>query len=357
MDITGRKDSETRLKRSEELLNLAIEGSQVGLWDWQVQSGGLVINERWANIVGYSVEELSPVSISTWLRLAHPEDLKRSDELLQRHFSGVTDHYEFEGRMRHKEGHWIWILDRGKVSSWDADGRPLRMSGTHTDITDQKRLEESLQQAGKKLAILNSITRHDVLNQVLAISGNAAMLERKGLNPEQEKLVQRMKRSAETIQRQMEFTRAYQEIGVHIPTWQSLRENVRLAKAALNLGDLQVVEPTADYSIRADPMFEKVIYNMFDNCLRHSGGARHLTVSAENLGGTLSVVIEDDGQGISEEDKQHLFERGYGKNTGFGLFLSREILGITDITIAENSQVGKGARFELRVPAGDWRLN
>jgi PAS domain S-box-containing protein len=357
MDITERKDSETMLKRSEELLNLAIEGSQVGLWDWQVQTGELVINERWANMVGYTLEELAPVSFRTWQDLVHPDDMKMAERLLQEHFQGKSEHFEFIGRSRHKDGHWVWIMGRGKVSFWSAEGKPLRMIGTHIDITDQKRMEESLQQAGKKLAILNSITRHDVLNQVLAISGNAAILERKGLTPEQEKLVLRMNRSAETIQRQMEFTRAYQEIGLHAPTWQSLREKVKLAKAALPLGDLEVVEESTDYSIRADPMFEKVIYNMIDNCLRHSGGARHLTVSADGGAGFLSIVFEDDGQGISAEDKQHLFERGYGKNTGFGLFLSREILSITDITIEENSQGGKGARFQIKVPAGDWRLS
>ncbi len=104
-----------------------------------MQTGETEFDERWAEIVGYELEELEPVSIETWEELAHSEDLERSDELLEKHFAGETDYYEFEGRMKHKNGDWVWIQDRGRVVEWDDEGNPVRMVGTHIDITERKK--------------------------------------------------------------------------------------------------------------------------------------------------------------------------------------------------------------------------
>ena len=124
-----------------------IEGTNAGTWEWNVQTGEVVFNDRWASIVGYSLEELAPVSIETWGGLVHPDDLKQSGVLLEKHFAGELPFYECEARMRHKDGHWVWVLDRGKVNSWTDDGKPLLMSGTHLDITNIKQIEEKLRRA------------------------------------------------------------------------------------------------------------------------------------------------------------------------------------------------------------------
>ena len=131
--------TERKLKESELRFALAVQGTGVGLWDWYVQTGETVFNERWAEIAGYTLEELAPVNIQTWIDLCHPADLKRSNGLLKKHFAGATDFYECEIRMRHKQGHWVWVLDRGKVSEWDNKGKPVRMTGTHMDITEKKK--------------------------------------------------------------------------------------------------------------------------------------------------------------------------------------------------------------------------
>ena len=136
--------TEKRLRESQEQLRLAIEGSGVGLWDWRVQTGQTTFSERWAQILGYTLDELTPMDISTWQKLAHPDDLQKSNESLQKHFAGETQAYECEARMRHKDGHWIWVLDRGTVTQWDETGKPLRMTGTHLDITERKAAEAEL---------------------------------------------------------------------------------------------------------------------------------------------------------------------------------------------------------------------
>ncbi|MGM0623544.1 MAG: PAS domain-containing protein, partial [Campylobacterota bacterium] len=122
-----------------------IEGTNVGTWEWNIQTGDVVFNQKWAQIIGYSLSELEPISIKTWMEHAHPDDLVRSDTLLQKHFNGELDYYECETRMKHRDGHWVWVLDRGKVTRWDKNGNPLLISGTHQDITLRKKSEKALQ--------------------------------------------------------------------------------------------------------------------------------------------------------------------------------------------------------------------
>src|SRR6056297_618567 len=144
LKISYERDVNERMKVEKELLigqqRLAniLEGTNVGTWEWNVQTGETVFNEKWAEIIGYSLEEISPTTIGTWMQFAHPDDLQKSQGLLEEHFQGKTDYYECETRMKHKNGNWIWVLDRGKVMSWTEDNKPLLMLGTHQDITDRK---------------------------------------------------------------------------------------------------------------------------------------------------------------------------------------------------------------------------
>jgi PAS domain S-box-containing protein len=141
-----------RLERSIDLL----QHTAVGTWEWDISSGETRFNERWANIVGYQLEELSPTSIETWMSLAHPDDLKKSEPLLNEHFEGKTDIYQCEARMRHKDGSWVWVLDTGKVVSRAEDGKPLVMTGIHQDITALKRAESAARSNQRKLDSLMS---------------------------------------------------------------------------------------------------------------------------------------------------------------------------------------------------------
>ncbi|MDW7692097.1 PAS domain S-box protein [Flammeovirgaceae bacterium SG7u.111] len=136
-DITNIKQNEIRYKST-------IEGTNVGTCEWNVQTGEIVFNDRWAEIVGYTLEELAPLSIETWMNLAHPDDLEESRRRLNDCFEKKAEYYEFEARMKHKEGHWVWVYDRGKVFEWSEDGKPLMMYGTHQDISERKYEQERL---------------------------------------------------------------------------------------------------------------------------------------------------------------------------------------------------------------------
>lgn len=136
-------DEDDRVKSFR--LQSCLEGTNAGTWEWNVQTGETIFNERWAEIVGYQLAELEPVSIDTWMNLAHPDDLKLSGAKLEEHFSGKEAFYDFDSRMRHKDGHDIWVRDRGRVFTWTADGKPEWMFGTHFLIDREKRVEDVLQ--------------------------------------------------------------------------------------------------------------------------------------------------------------------------------------------------------------------
>jgi PAS domain S-box-containing protein len=157
-DITERKKAADLLATERNRLSSILEGTNAGTWEWNIQTGEVIVNERWANIIGYSLNELDPVSIATWEKYTQPDDLKLSTELKQKHFKGELDYYEAEVRMFHKDGFWVWVLDRGKVTSWTSDGKPLLMSGTHQDITHRMVMESTLRQSeAQNLALLSAI--------------------------------------------------------------------------------------------------------------------------------------------------------------------------------------------------------
>jgi diguanylate cyclase (GGDEF)-like protein/PAS domain S-box-containing protein len=129
---------------TSERLKLVIKATGVGIWDWQIKTGDLNFDERWAEIIGYTVEELQPIKFETWAQNLHPEDLKTAEQLISKHFSGELSFYELEARMKHKSGHYVWVLALGKLVERDSEGQPKRMIGTHLDITDRKKNEERM---------------------------------------------------------------------------------------------------------------------------------------------------------------------------------------------------------------------
>ncbi len=719
-DITRRKRAEALLRQNAELLAFAIEGSGVGLWDWEVQTGKTEFNERWAEIAGYTLSELQPVSIDTWTHLCHPDDLQQSDDLLKAHFSKESPSYECEVRIRHKDGHWVWVLDRGKVVKWDSDGLPIRVTGTHLDITDRKmaeemrqtifdsipvmvmffdreghfqfinrclqstlgwsleemlqhkdifaefypdpeyrsyvfehirktagtghwcdfktrtkdgnildttwinvplsdgsvigtgiditerkraeealhlkdtalvtsinaiaitdlsgtityvnpaflslcgyadtqevlglsvlsftnlpdagqqiigeiqehgtwsgeitgqrkdgtlmqvqasihlirdaagapvammgsviditdrkqtemalhegeqqyralfdtitegvvliapdgqvvsanpaaeyilgltqseiegsyydnpdwyflhpdgtpmpreefatarvmkekcpvlavimgvrrpdgavfwinvnavplldetgtlkgivvtftditsrkQAEEQLLQVNQQISLLTDITRHDILNKVTAITGHVSIARKKFSDPGITGLFDTIDTNTKEIKSQIEFTRIYQDLGSQEPQWLNLEylmSQLRVPPQITLQSSLQGIE------IYGDPLFKQVFFNLLDNAERHGGHVTTITVSALHSRLGLTILCEDNGVGIPEDQKKKIFKRGFGKSTGLGLFLMQEVLGITGMKIRENGIKGTGARFEITVPKGAFR--
>ncbi|TDP61673.1 CHASE domain-containing protein [Roseateles toxinivorans] len=157
-DITARKTALAELAREQQQLQNILQGTRVGTWDLDELSGVTEVNERWAGMLGYTRAELGPITTAVWTRLAHRDDLRRSAELLRKHFEGELDYYECEIRLRHRLGHWVWVLSRGQVFQRDASGKVERMAGTHMDVTERKSAEQAQQSTTVMLqAILDNL--------------------------------------------------------------------------------------------------------------------------------------------------------------------------------------------------------
>ncbi|MEA5094039.1 MAG: PAS domain S-box protein [Sedimentibacter saalensis] len=136
--------AEKELYDNKERLRNIIDSTNAGIWEWDIQTGEIKVNDRWAEIIGYNIDELKPLSINTWYEKVHPEDRHRSEEMLDLVFQKKTVYYSVECRVKHKEGHYVWIIDQGKVINWSEDGKPLVMFGTHIDISESKKLADQI---------------------------------------------------------------------------------------------------------------------------------------------------------------------------------------------------------------------
>lgn len=146
-DITSRKLSEFALKQNKEQLEQVIDGTAVGVWDWDMRTGVVEVNERWADMLGYELDQIRPVTAEFWLSLIHPEDRQRCIDGLKAHWRGEQASFEYEGRMKHKDGHWMWVYDAGRVVDSEAGAKPRRMLGTHLDINERKQAQLELAQS------------------------------------------------------------------------------------------------------------------------------------------------------------------------------------------------------------------
>ncbi len=219
---------------------------------------------------------------------------------------------------------------------------------------EKQDLRQTLEKLSRKLTLVGSVTRHDVMNQLTAIIGFNELLLMMIDDPKMTGYLRKERAAIEKIQRQFQYAKDYQNIGVESPCWQEIKQVVGRMSDDLDLSGVKITITTGTASVFADPLFAKVIYNLFDNALRHGSNVTEIRVSSIETSPGAVLVVEDNGIGIPADIKEKIFERGYGKNTGWGLFLVREILAITGMTITECGEPGKGARFEIHIPAGSY---
>lgn len=222
-------------------------------------------------------------------------------------------------------------------------------------VSTFRRVADKVAFLEKKLNLVGSVTRHDVLNQLTAVSGYAELLEMVISDPQQKSYIEKERNALEKIRRQFQFAKDYQNLGTEPPRWQQVSSAVRRGTENVTLNGVKIEDTSGAASVFADIALEKVFFQLLDNAIRHGGHVTRIriTAGAEGDGGIL--VIEDDGTGIPKENKERIFGRGFGKRTGWGLFFVREVLLLTGLSITETGEPGKGARFEIRVPAESFR--
>ncbi len=223
------------------------------------------------------------------------------------------------------------------------------------DITGRKLSQRALLQANERISLLTRLTRHDIANMVHALHGYLTLMkEQKGCAVDESSLDSSMV-LVERIIKTLDLSREYQEMGPGKPCWQVLEDVVRTTAQDILPDEINLETDLAGVGIFADQLFSKVIYNLFDNAVRHGGTITRIRVTKQAVpGSTMVILFEDDGEGIADEEKELIFRYGFGRNTGLGLALSRDILSVTGMTIRETGKKGIGASFEIHVPAGSW---
>jgi PAS domain S-box-containing protein len=287
------------------------------------------------------------------LRYVHPDDRPLLERCAERPEMLCSGPLLF--RVYHPDGSIRWI-EQVSVPVYDEAGQLAALEGVCRDVTGRQEVQATLQQMNRRMNLLASLTRHDILNQLTVLLGSLELAGTAENATELGWFLGRSREAAWSIQRLTEFSRDYQEIGQATPVWVSVSGLVRRAASFFPGEGVTIGIPDDEWEIRADPLIEQVFYNLVENALRHGGTVGHVYFSVEEPpeGGVL-IVCEDDGAGVPVNEKERIFERGYGRNTGLGLYLSSEILATTGMTIAEAGRPGVGARFEIRVPQGSHR--
>lgn len=349
-DISERKRAEAEIKEAKERFELFFNTTPNAALITRLTDGIITeVSEAFVALTGFSREDIVGKTSAEFNIWVHPEECQAFVREVRK--NGFSKN--FEAHFWQKNGTLIIGNISGKIIR--LQGIPHIVSVTF-DITDARRTKEALHAANSKLQLLSSITRHDILNQILIVNAYCVQSERI-MQDNQKTLdfLMHIKKATNKIQQTISFTKDYHELGMNDPVWQNIEKIAQMAAVDLLPESIVLKVNTETREIFADPMLMLVFYNLFENVNRHGMKATEIVVGfiEEENAGTL--FIQDDGIGIPADLKERIFERGFGTNTGFGLFLIREILAITGLSITETGTAGKGARFEIHLPPGTWR--
>lgn len=300
-------------------------------------------NPKLASIFGMTPGELNGMQIADLLE-GEPISV---DELL----SDQSVHRELHTRKKDGAELYVRVVSAPYPLDTGQEGHLCVIS----DITTFKDNEKALLLSNKKLSLLGSMTRHDIVNQLTTIRGMLGLVHRKTTDEVILNLVEAAEEAADRVNKHIEFSKEYQKAGMQAPIWQNLRTCWSLAYAMTKKKGLTFTYEGADYEVFADQLLQKVFYNLIDNSLKHGKNVFYITIHTRLQDRDLVISYEDDGEGVQDNMKERVFERGVGSGTGWGLFFVREVLSLTGITITEQGTFGIGARFLITVPEGGYR--
>jgi PAS domain S-box-containing protein len=364
-----------RMARAErDRLTNILAGPDLGTWEWNVQTGETRFNERWAEIVGYTLADLEPISIETWLHLSHPEDLAESNRLLEAHWRGESEMYECECRMRHRDGRWVWVHDRGRVIERADDGAPLYMAGTHQEITALKEAEgerEILQRQLLRAQKLESIGQlsggiaHDFNNMLAVIVGHAEFIAAAlgKHHPEWssvEAILQATRKATAMTRQLLAFSRQLPARPQILDLADQIDSNLRLFQSLLGAGVSLTVELAPERPrVCMDPgQLSQVFSNLLLNARDAVEERGEVTVRVGIRDGLAVLEVSDSGPGVAPEHQEHVFDPFFttkepGRGSGLGLPTAYGIVKKCGGELQLESPPGRGATFRVLLPRAE----
>lgn len=362
-DITEQKQAEATLKQEKWLLSNIIDVTNVGTWEWNIQTDEIIINENWAEFIGYTLKELSPTTIKTWTNNLHPDDVAHSEELLDKHFTGELPYYDCECRMKHKDGSWIWIHDRGKVVKWTNDGKPLKMYGTHTNITERKEAEEILYRAQKleSLGVLAGGIAHDFNNLLSGIYSSIQLAMQSAdskANSYLDLSLKSMDRARSLTQQILTFAKGGKPIKKEGSLFPFVKEVTNFALSGTSVSSVFNIEKGLWLCDFDKNQIGQVIENVIINATQAMPNGGIINITAENLkqygDNYVKLTIKDNGIGIPEDLESKIFDPYFttkAKGNGLGLSTCHSIITQHGGSIDIESIKNEGTTCSIYLPS------
>jgi PAS domain S-box-containing protein len=367
IDITERKLMEDRLSRTSEQLQFVLDGSQQGFWDWNIETGEVARNERWAEMLGYTLKEVE-FKVKQWTDLIHPDDRERAWTSIKNHIEGLTPFYEQEYRMLTKDGEYKWILDRARIVQRDAHGKPARMSGTHTDITRLKLSEEELQAKNTEMERFAYTVSHDLKSPLITIQIYAGMILKNMEAGKYERAIGDMKRIEDAASKMnallgdlLELSRAGRQMSepAQVDMNRLVKDTLTQLAGSLKQNQVEVsVQPDLPAVHGDHKRISEIVQNLIENAIKYRGdqSAPRIEIGVRLEAKESVFFVSDNGIGI--DPRQH--ERIFGlfnkldtksEGTGVGLALVKRFIEVHRGRVwVESDGVGMGSTFCFTVP-------
>ncbi|HWQ63076.1 MAG TPA: PAS domain S-box protein [Methanospirillum sp.] len=347
-DVTNIRKTEAELKASESFLNAVLDSLQDAIGMQKTDHRIIRYNRAGYELLHKTPDEVIGKRCYELIGRTSPcEDCATTKSL-------VSKKMEQTERFVPELGLW---LDCRSKPLLDEKGEVAFIVEQLIDVTQRKQAEEALKEANQKLRLLTGLTRHDILNQLSALQAFHDLILQ---TSDPEVIHTRIKQSQDVcdrIEQIIGFTREYEDFGIVSSGWHRIKPLIRSACYEVRLGGMHLTETIhPGLEVYADPIIRKVFTTLLENAIRHGKDITRITVSSKTVENSLIIMFEDDGTGVEEWEKDMIFDHGYGKHTGIGLFLAREILAITGLSISETGKPLEGARFEIFVPEGKYRF-